>query len=312
MIVICPSCDTRYTLTEDAVGEHGRNVRCRACGHTWFAKPPHLLEAETVAQDESGLTRAQVERLRQKAQANAQGRTGPHAEIREKERKRRQRNRMLAAAGAWTTSAVLFCGAAAATVVYREKVVEIWPKTASLFAMAGMEVNRFGLEFTDLEAQRSFDGTTPILTINGKVENVSDTHRPAPLVRIRLTSETGEVVHEEAVNLFDDVVAPASGSGFSARIISPPMESYQLAVDFEATGRAVDIEMHDAHLGADDHEASLDDEPHFDDAHEEDAHAVDDHAPAAPAGDSHDENAHGPDDADHGETHGMSHDDDHH
>ena len=314
MILICPSCDTRYTLSDDAVGVNGRNVRCRACGHSWFAKPAHVLEAEAAVQDESGLTRAQVERLRQKAQANSAGRTGPHAEIREKERQRRKRNRMIAATTAWVAGAALFSGAAAASVVFREKVVDIWPKTASLYALAGMEVNRFGLEFSRLEARRSFDGTTPILTIDGAAINISDTHRPSPLVLIRLMSETEETVHEEIVNLIDEVVAPGAASDFSARIISPPMDSYRLEVGFETDFLRSDVmdvlpaeEGHGVdHIdapSAQDHDA----DSHADAAHDEESHAVEGHT-----GDSHGETAHGPETAEQGDDHGAGQDDGHH
>ena len=234
MILVCPSCGTKYTLPDAKLGDTGRNVRCRACGHSWFAKPQHQLEVESSVQDDSGLTRAQVERLRQKAQSNAEGKTGPHAEIREKERKKRARNRMIAATFAWVLGGAILVGAGISSFVYREQVVQMWPKTASVFAMAGLEVNRFGLEFTDLAAQRSFDGTTPILTITGEVKNVSETHRPAPLVQIKLMTETGEPVHTESVSLFDEVVPPGASSGFSARIVSPPMDSYNLDVHFKS------------------------------------------------------------------------------
>ena len=318
-------------LSDAAIGESGRNVRCRACGHSWMAKPPHVLETESVVEDESGLTRAQVERLRLKAQSNAEGRTGPHAEIREKERQRRKRNRLIAASAAWAICATTFTGVAAATVLYREKVVEIWPKTASIYAMAGMGVNRFGLEFTDLETRRSFDGTTPILTVTGKVSNIADKHRVAPLVRIMLTSETGDMVHEESVNLFDDVIAPGAQSGFSAHILSPPMDSYQLAVEFEASGRDMPAQIHAPQDDGSDHATPGHAAPDHGEAHHEPALDTpdhdesqdygDEHAPVIDhgsdqddemTGDTHAENTHGPQADETSDPHGTDPDDGHH
>lgn len=37
MILICPSCSTRYLLSASAIGDGGRDVRCAKCQHEWFA-----------------------------------------------------------------------------------------------------------------------------------------------------------------------------------------------------------------------------------------------------------------------------------
>ncbi len=300
MILICPSCETRYVLADASFGESGRNVRCAACSHSWFARPPETLDPNAPVQDESGLSRAQVERLRQKAISNAASGAGPHAEFRERDRKRRQRNRLLAALGAWVAGAIVFAGAAAAAVAYREKVVEIWPKTASFYAMAGMEVNRFGLEFTGLESQRSFDGTTPILTITGSAMNVSDSHRAVPDVRIDLLSETGEVVQQDSVSPMTDVLAPGEEASFSLHIVSPPMESFRLNAAFIARS----LEDNASH-GEDEHHGEPEHGSEHGDSHapdHDDSHGADDHA-----------SDHGAEPAsDHGDDHGDGHDDAHH
>ena len=240
MILICPSCQTRYVLSDASIGETGRNVRCRACGHSWFARPPEALEPENVIEDDTGLSREQVERLRQKAQMNADGKSGPHAQIREQERKKRERNRFIAASLAWITTGGLLCGGATAAVTMREKIVETWPKTASFYAMAGMEVNRFGLEFAGVETQRSFDGTTPVLTIDGQVKNVSEETRKSPIVRIALLDEDGNTVHTEDVGLMEADVPKGETALFSARIVAPPMESFSLNLAFADLPKELD------------------------------------------------------------------------
>ena len=63
MILVCPSCDTRYFADDSSIGKEGRRVRCATCGHAWHAK----LQEEgdvAVAPEDTGLTREQVERLR--------------------------------------------------------------------------------------------------------------------------------------------------------------------------------------------------------------------------------------------------------
>lgn len=36
MILTCPSCATRFSVPDDAIGVLGRAVRCGACRHQWF------------------------------------------------------------------------------------------------------------------------------------------------------------------------------------------------------------------------------------------------------------------------------------
>lgn len=43
MLLVCPSCRTRYVVPDSAVGIEGRQVRCANCKHSWFqagAIPP--------------------------------------------------------------------------------------------------------------------------------------------------------------------------------------------------------------------------------------------------------------------------------
>lgn len=40
MILVCPNCDARYRLADDAIPAQGRKVRCASCQHEWFETPP--------------------------------------------------------------------------------------------------------------------------------------------------------------------------------------------------------------------------------------------------------------------------------
>lgn len=42
MILVCPSCATRYIVPDEAIGVNGRQVRCAACKHSWFQQGAQL------------------------------------------------------------------------------------------------------------------------------------------------------------------------------------------------------------------------------------------------------------------------------
>ena len=92
MILVCPSCDTRYFADDSKIGKEGRRVRCATCGHAWTAKAQED-DGAPAPVEETGLTREQVERLRQTAQANSKTRAGPHAEFRAQQHAKRKRDR---------------------------------------------------------------------------------------------------------------------------------------------------------------------------------------------------------------------------
>lgn len=46
MKIACPNCDTKYALNADALGTHGRKMKCAKCAHVWIAQP---VDASEVA-----------------------------------------------------------------------------------------------------------------------------------------------------------------------------------------------------------------------------------------------------------------------
>ena len=48
MRLVCPNCEAKYEVPEDAIPETGRDVQCANCGHAWFQMRPRAAAAETV------------------------------------------------------------------------------------------------------------------------------------------------------------------------------------------------------------------------------------------------------------------------
>ena len=39
MHISCPECDTKFIVTEEQIGKHGRKVKCSKCLHIWHQRP---------------------------------------------------------------------------------------------------------------------------------------------------------------------------------------------------------------------------------------------------------------------------------
>jgi len=206
MILTCPECETQYFADDSTIGESGRTVKCATCGHSWFVGP------EGAKPGEASL--------------------GAHETYRLKVRERRRRKSRNAAFSAWTTTAAALLLILAGAVLFRGEVVKRWPESASTFAAIGMPVNRFGLEFLETEAERFFDGTTPILEVRGAVRNSSANTVAAPNVRVILLDDQGQQVAEAYAPVTPASIPEDATAIFTARIENPPFESFELELDF--------------------------------------------------------------------------------
>jgi hypothetical protein len=173
-----------------------------------------------------------VERLRQTAAANSAARAGPHAEFRAREHARRKRERSRAALIAWSAGFAVFASALGAAIIFRNEVANLWPRTAVLYRMVGLDVNRFGLVLENVGAKRSFDGTTPVLTVTGAAVNQGDERRQAPELRVVLRDEAGKEVQSWTDSLKVASLGPGERVEFSSRFVAPPVETYRLSVTF--------------------------------------------------------------------------------
>jgi predicted Zn finger-like uncharacterized protein len=283
MILVCPSCDTRYFADDSSIGKEGRRVRCATCGHAWHAK----LQEEgdvAVAPEDTGLTREQVERLRRTAQENSKARAGPHAEFRAREHAKRKKTRNRVVTIAWATSGVLFVALLGLAVLFRNEVAEAFPRAASIYRLVGLDVNRFGLTLENVEAKRSFDGTTPVLTVTGAAVNLSEESRTAPELRVTLKDEAGNEVQTWTDKLAVPTLGPGERSQFTSRFEAPPVETYRLTVTFaypEGEGAGApgetQVQATEAPAAPESHGAASPDVAHAEDA----VAGAHDHAPAA-------------------------------
>ena len=213
MILTCPECETQYFADDATIGESGRTVKCAACGNSWFVGP--------VGANAGVSAFVAIDAYRLKS------------------RERRRRKSRAAALSAWTATAAAFVVILSGLVLFRGQVVDRWPESASTYAALGMPVNRFGLEFLETEAERFFDGTTPILEVRGAVQNTSGRDVSAPLVRVILLDDDGQQVAEAFAPISPASIPEGATALFAARIENPPFESFELELDLVPTDTAL-------------------------------------------------------------------------
>jgi predicted Zn finger-like uncharacterized protein len=207
MILTCPECETQYFAEDSSIGDSGRTVKCATCGHTWFV---------------SGET---------EQSSNVQ-RTVAHDAYRARLLERRRSLSRLAGTMAWAGTSAFIAAALLGVIIFRNEVVSVWPQSASAFRFAGMEVNRFQVEFVSAEPKRFFEGTTPILEIRGVVRNISGKAVKAPQVKVDLIDESGTVVSETFTQISLDRIEAFQTVEFRTRIEDPPYEAFELDLSF--------------------------------------------------------------------------------
>ena len=210
MILTCPSCETQYFADDSTIGDSGRSVKCAACAHTWHVHAEGAMPRETVAITAVGADKAYKLKLRE----------------------RRQRQSNIAAMLIWLTMSVIFLALIASAVFFRNHVVNFWPESARAYKLVGLEVNRFGLDFADIDAKRTFEGTMPILVISGTVRNVSEQDQAGSDVRVGLRDERGNEVANILAPLDVNALAPGQMAQFQTRLENPPVEAFELELSF--------------------------------------------------------------------------------
>lgn len=229
MILTCPSCATSYFAPDDAIGPHGRAVRCKSCKHTWRATLDEPLELSATA---TGQPRAPAPREEPAPESLAET---PAPELPRAFRARAEQQRRLRRAAAhgavWAGLASVFALLLAAAWLFRVEVVEMAPRTAAAYAAVGLTVNPTGLDFEAVTA-RPLPTDPGRILVSGALRNVRENERVAPPVRVALLDARGAEIGHAVVRIDAAPVLPGKVQGFAAVIPDPGARAQGIGVDF--------------------------------------------------------------------------------
>lgn len=230
MILTCPSCSTRYEVDAWKFPPQGRDVRCHKCGHTWHEMRPDYVPPprpepvpEPVPAPEP---EAYVPRVRD---------LEPQPEIEERPAAAPRMARLAVGAG-WVGLGVLVVAVFLGAFLFRQKIVGVWPQSASVYSALGLKVNAAGLQFEDYAYHQDVQDGQVVLTVTGSIRNITNHELPVPQVRVGLAdNERRELYHwtfaPEVMTL-----RPGQRTRFVTRLSSPPQGARQLNLRFAKAG----------------------------------------------------------------------------
>lgn len=318
MKIACPNCDTKYALNSDALGTHGRKMKCAKCAHVWTAQPdgtgqkpsttlqstPDQTQGQEQAApveqaegspDRPGLgvvsqaseaastsqpdrsrsddidrweedlkeeraaeeARAATERKSSKAGENQSASKQFLARAKKQIEKTKWLRFMTVGLRSATTSGwqslirfttwarglnfanqmallvALMMPALLVSGLYlgRQFMVRQFPDLASLYAIVGIDVNLYGLQFENVRTVRRPEDGVAVLVVEGNVRNISEKTRNIPRLHFILSGRNREVYAWQD-DASQNPLEPGETVRFRTVLASPPDVADELQVRF--------------------------------------------------------------------------------
>lgn len=226
MILTCPECASRYFVADDSIGPAGRAVRCSSCGARWTAHAEDPIDvAPSSAASGVGLGPAEVETAPSAAE--------PLPRVFRERAATRQKVREAIAAGAvWAGLAAGFMLLLGATVLLRQDIARIWPRTAGAYAAVGLPVNLVGLIIENQHAQPQLQDGHAALMITGSLRNIRDRPVVAPPLRISLLNAAGRSLAVKISDPGGARIPPGEARRFVINMLDPPVSASDVDIAF--------------------------------------------------------------------------------
>lgn len=224
MIVTCTDCSKRYLVDARALGASGRNVRCAACGHTWFQTPPEDAPrpVDLPPPEPTPSFTIEGDRRERRVQLPAVPRA-------------KTRGPLLW----WGLTAVVIIAAVWGLIAARAQIMAFWPPATEFYAMIGYgpTVPGFGLELRNVTPSRGDDNGVPTLAIDGEVVNISTETRAVPKLRVALRDAGDQQLQSWTISVTDQRLLPGASVPFHTTIKQPPTAATGVVVSFAGSDK---------------------------------------------------------------------------
>lgn len=252
MAITCPNCTTSYAIPESKLGEKGRVVKCVRCTTVWRALPASALEGDqalktvvATAQTISGRQIIDDVPSMETPSLHPDDATIRHSDAEDavtdedlaaaasaeqaiaKSRSRRTAGKVFSIM-ALLAAVSVFAG----SYYFREKVVAYVPALGSLYKVAGVEVNSAGLKFADIKTFNDEKDGVKLLTVEGKVVNITDKIVKVPGIRFAMRSDGIKEVYSWHVNPTAKDLDPGESYTFTTTVDTLPDNANDLQLKF--------------------------------------------------------------------------------
>jgi predicted Zn finger-like uncharacterized protein len=230
MILTCPECASRYLVGDDSIGPAGRTVRCSSCGARWTAHAEDAEKSETPQPSPKAEPAAFAPPPAETLSVEADE---PLPKVFRERAATRQKVREAAAAGAvWAGLLAAFMLMVGATIVLRQDIARLWPRTAGAYAMAGFPVNLVGLIIENQHAQPQLQDGHAALVVSGSLRNIRDRPVAAPPLRISLLNPAGRPLAVKIADPGGARIPPGEARRFSVDMLDPPVGATDVDIAF--------------------------------------------------------------------------------
>ena len=131
----------------------------------------------------------------------------------------------------WAGLAAVLALLAVGAALFRTQIVELWPKTAALYAAAGMPVNGVGLAIEQVRLTPAVRNGQAVLGVSGRIRNERDRPTPAAPLQITLVDSSGAPL-SRLVSRPVGVLPPLESRYFSVIVENPPPGVASVALAF--------------------------------------------------------------------------------
>lgn len=263
MLIVCPSCASRYELDAAKLGPDGRKVRCASCQTLWHVMPEAFPDAPTAEETQALLNEELEQAAAIEAQVSAiaaeQGddieidaapapdpaaATAPAPRKRGTGRAGRKASSKggktrLGASAVPTIPAMLALAGVALLgllVWQRDRAVRSAPQLAAVFETLGVPVNVRGLKLGAIESGLIEDGGGRFLVVEGDVTNIARVNTPVPPIEVSVKDAAGQTLYSWKTDPPRAELEPSELMRFRARLAAPPATGQTVLVRFAASG----------------------------------------------------------------------------
>jgi hypothetical protein len=137
----------------------------------------------------------------------------------------------------WAAAVAILMGVSA-LIALREKIVDVAPPAAKVFAAIGLPVNIAGLELREVRSHIEMDGARKVLAVEGEIANMRRESRSVPPVALTVRGEDGQAKYAWTTRAAKSRLEPGETIAFRARLASPPESGADVLVRFSSLEEA--------------------------------------------------------------------------